>query len=121
MLCVPVTNSEGKTIAVVQAINKLDTGTASIQRRTSSKARLERHASRIKREGVGQVGFNHNDLRTLQSLCSHIAVALERLDGSDEDEGKDLKETIRLLKNGGTQAGQEAPFGFRERRPLHKD
>jgi len=118
MLCVPVIGSDGKVIAVVQAINKLDTGTAKIQRQPS---KIQRHESRLKKRADhhGQGGFNHNDLRVLQALCSHIAIALERLD-STEDEGKDLRETMKLLKNGGTTV-QEAPFGFRERRPLHKD
>ena len=123
MLCVPVMNSDGKVIAVVQAINKLDSGTANIQERPSKI--VQRRESRIKRVGStshAKGGFSHIDLKVLQSLCSHIAVALERLD-SPEEEGHDLKETIRLLKNGegGTKHEHAAPFGFRERRPLHKE
>jgi putative methionine-R-sulfoxide reductase with GAF domain len=118
MCCVPVTNTEGKVVAVVQAINKLEGGTARIQRQQS---KIQRQQSILKnRVAHGKGGFNHNDLRVLQSLCSHIAVALERLD-SAEDEGHGLRATMDMLKKSGSFKHADAPFGFRERRPLHKE
>ena len=73
MVCVPVLDSQGRAIAVIQAINKAD-----------------KHKSLR--------GFTDHDVQILKSLASHITVSLQRM---NHDEGLRLRDTITMLKEQG--------------------
>lgn len=80
MVCVPVLDSQGRAIAVIQATNKT-----------------------LKRKGThpfskSQGGFTENDVQILKALASHITVSLQRM---NHDEGMRLKDTITMLKEQG--------------------
>ena len=88
MLCVPVSDGNGNTIAVIQAINKTD---------DSPRAKT----------GAADAGFNNHDVQVLQALASHVSVSLQRMyyEAKDaEDEEFQLKDTIQILK--GSAFGQ---------------
>jgi hypothetical protein len=69
MLCVPIVDSSGRPIAVLQAINN-----------------------------TGQAPFGENDEQILKALASHISVSLQRM-YDDEDDSTRIKDTIKMLKD----------------------
>lgn len=82
MLCVPVIDSHGRVIAVIQAVNKQSKG---IARRDTN------HSVKV--------GFTATDVQVLKVLASHVAVSLQNL--YQDDAELSLKETIRILKDQG--------------------
>jgi putative methionine-R-sulfoxide reductase with GAF domain len=70
MLCVPIVDSTGRPIAVLQAINN-----------------------------EGQDPFGENDEQILKALASHISVSLQRLYDDEEDASTRIKDTIQMLKD----------------------
>jgi GAF domain-containing protein len=112
MLCVPVLDSQGRAIAVIQAVNKVSKGTT---------------LGREDRDGVGDAapfastsslsslpllspthGFTNHDVQVLKALATHISVSLQRMYedlGSGSEELR-LRDTISMLKgSGGPQGG----------------
>ncbi|GKY91592.1 hypothetical protein MPSEU_000131700 [Mayamaea pseudoterrestris] len=84
MVCVPVLDSQGRAIAVIQAINKTD----------KRKGNLDAVDPISKTQG----GFTNNDVQILKALASHITVSLQRM---NHDEGMRLRDTITMLKEQG--------------------
>lgn len=89
MLCVPVTDGKGRTIAVLQAVNKRND--------------TER-------------GFTTSDMQILKALASHISISLQRIN-RDEDTEHSLKDTIQMLKDYGLK-GIADDAQSKTRRPL---
>lgn len=119
MICVPVLDSDGKILGVVQAINRKgyrnEVGGGAPRNHPSGHRQLRRSSSL----GVRR-GFTNRDLQVLLALSSHVSVALQTLKA--EDGMSRLKDTIRVLKaEGGVIENKNRVVGFRERRPLHVD
>lgn len=76
MLCVPVFDVEGKIIAVIQAINKVE---------QNATEEVKSHTK----------GFTSADAKVLQSLASHISVSLQNI---HLEEDASLKQIIKILK-----------------------
>lgn len=91
MVLVPVIDSHGRVIAVIQAINKKSKG---IARRDTNHSVAG--------------GFTPTDVRVLKVLATHIAVSLQNL--YQEDAELSLKQTIQILKDQGL-AGYDGPPG----------
>lgn len=90
MLCIPVMDSAGRPIAVIQAINKVGKGREDDEHILGSLANEPRT-------------FTENDVQILKALASHISVSLQRMyeqAGGDEAEMR-LKDTIHMLKKYG--------------------
>mmetsp|Transcript_24230 Transcript_24230/g.55164 ORF Transcript_24230/g.55164 Transcript_24230/m.55164 type:complete len:109 (+) Transcript_24230:1324-1650(+) len=81
MICCPVFDSKGNVIAVINATNKQDQGSATFSESDSSKPRE----------------FLTNDIQALQALGTHVSVALQNLEDMDDD-NMSLAETIKMLK-----------------------
>lgn len=105
ILCVPVFDAHGDVIAVIQAVNKIAVGSAT---GTQGKGSLSRK---------GQ-GFTSNDMQVLQALAAHVSVSLQSM--HEEDAVISLSDTIKVLKEHGTDAIEDHPTssGPRRRRPL---
>lgn len=102
MLLVPVCDSQGRVIALIQAINKVRKG---IVRETDPPTRSERG------------GFTSSDVQVLKVLASHVSVALQAM--KEEETEMSLKETILTLKEHGIAGlGEDQAQGFRQRRAL---
>ena len=71
MICVPVLDVYGNTIAVIQATNK--------------------------KEGSSTEGFSQSDEQILQALATHISVSLQNMHSETDTS---VKEVIQILKNG---------------------
>ena len=82
MIVVPVFNSRGQVIGILQAINKVSRG---LTRRDTN---YSKHAS-----------FTKTDESILKVLASHIAVSLQAM--YEEDAEISLKHTINILKEQG--------------------
>jgi tRNA-specific adenosine deaminase 1 len=102
MLCVPVMDSSGRPIAVLEAVNKVAKGVEDDQDDTD----YSQHAP----VALGELpskepkSFTENDLQILKALASHISVNLQRMfEHGDEDDESRLKDTIRLLKDYGLE------------------
>jgi len=91
MACMPVFDQQGRVIAIIQAINKVDTGSAS--------ADGEKTKSTIVRKGQG---FTPKDMQVLQALASHVSVSLQNMHSKDST--MSLRDTIQILKEHGTDA-----------------
>ena len=91
MLCVPVLNAEGNTIAVLQAINKIGKGLGDSDNNFKRKKLWEKE---------NDLAFTNQDVQILKALASHIGVALQRLFESEEDEMR-VRDTISMLKEYG--------------------
>ena len=98
MVCVPVIDSHGRVIAVIQALNKTSKG---IARRDTN------HSVRG--------GFTPTDVQVLKVLASHVAVSIQNL--FQDDAELSLKQTIGILKDQGL-AGlpEDGPSGERRLR-----
>eukprot|EP00980_Cylindrotheca_fusiformis_P001095 scaffold305_cov110-Cylindrotheca_fusiformis.AAC.13 len=83
MLVVPVFDHEGRAIAVIRAMNKVD------------------------EDGSGK-GFTDMDVQILKALASHISVSLNSIYQDQDDEEVRLRDTIRILKEQGLD-GIEKP------------
>jgi GAF domain-containing protein len=82
MLCVPVFDSRGRVIAILQAINKVNRGLT----RRDSHHTTDPH-------------FSKTDESILKVLASHIAVSLQNM--YEPDVELSLNETIDILKEQG--------------------
>ena len=94
MLCVPVLDSQGRTIAVIRAINK-----------------KEGKGNKSRNHGV----FTNADVQILKALATHISVSLQRMYEEGDSEELRLKDTIQMLKDYGLSGMEKQAFG---RRPL---
>jgi tRNA-specific adenosine deaminase 1 len=102
MLCVPVMDSSGRPIAVLEAVNKVAKGVEDelddIDNNHPIPVALGELPSKEPRS------FTENDLQILKALASHISVNLQRMfEHGDEDDESRLKDTIRLLKDYGLE------------------
>jgi len=82
MLCVPVFDVNGSVIAVIQAINKVEQGSAK--------------SSKMRRRFTMSKGFTVSDAKVLRSLASHISVALQNM---HREQDTTLKEIVKILKD----------------------
>ena len=104
MLCIPVMDSAGRPIAVIQAINKVGKGRGDEDHILGSLDNEPRT-------------FTENDVQILKALASHISVSLQRMyeqAGGDEAEMR-LKDTIHLLKKyglAGLDDEHQQPYKF---------
>ena len=96
MLCIPVMDSAGRPIAVIQAINKVGKGRDD-----------EEDAPSVTVPGAspleGPRSFTENDVQILKAVASHVSVSLQRMyeqAGGEEAEMR-LKDTILMLKKYG--------------------
>lgn len=98
MVCVPVLDSAGKTIAVIRAINKTEKG--SIGRGSSGQKAGENGDMT---EDIQRRGFTNNDVQVLKALASHISVSLQYMYQDDQEEAAAMgvKDTIQILKEHG--------------------
>mmetsp|Transcript_24501 Transcript_24501/g.36345 ORF Transcript_24501/g.36345 Transcript_24501/m.36345 type:complete len:452 (+) Transcript_24501:132-1487(+) len=86
MVCVPVKDTQGRVIGVLQGINKIQRGNV-----------LRRHDSYV----GSTPAFTRTDFSVLQVLASHISVSLQTTYELEEDAGWSLKNTISILKEQG--------------------
>jgi hypothetical protein len=91
MVCVPVFDSRGRVIAVLQAINKVNRG-------------LTRRDSHLN----VNPSFSKTDESILKVLASHIAVSLQNM--YEPDVEISLNETINILKEQGLAGLPEQQF-----------
>jgi hypothetical protein len=117
MLCVPVLDSQGRAIAVIQAVNKVSKGTTAGREDgggTASGAAAP-FASTSTTSPLSSLpllspthGFTNHDVQVLKALATHISVSLQRMYedlGSGSEELR-LRDTISMLKgSGGPQEG----------------
>ncbi|GAX09848.1 hypothetical protein FisN_11Lh174 [Fistulifera solaris] len=96
MICVPVLDGNGKTIAVLQAINKVGKGQVGDEQQQQPWMVEESNRPRP---------FSRQDVQILKSLASHIGVSLQQLyDTAGEEENElRLKDTIQVLKQYGLE------------------
>lgn len=112
MCCVPVVDSQGKTIAVIRAFNKIGEGSAG---RGDEPKVVQERSSQARR-------FTDNDVQVLKALASHISVTLQYMyQERDEDAAMGVKDSIRLLKEHGLAGIQEETSPFKRRTPLFPD
>lgn len=78
MVVVPVLDYQGRAIAVIRAMNKVQGGDSA-------------------------TGFTDMDVQILKALASHISVSLNSVYQDQDDEEVRLRDTIRILKEQGIQ------------------
>ncbi len=88
MVVVPVLDGQGRTIAVIRALNK----------KTSDFARKK----------PDHEGFTDADVQILKSLASHISVSLQSFFRDEENHEMRLRDAIRILKEHGLE-GMDDP------------
>lgn len=81
ILCVPVFDSHGNVIAVIKALNKIGTGSASPS------------------DDWKGGGFTSSDVRVLKALATHVSVSLENL--YDAEDKVSLRNTMHILREHG--------------------
>lgn len=92
MVCVPVLDGEGKTIAVIQGLQKIGKGTA----------------YDIPVGSPSTKGFTVADVQVLKALASHISLSLQQLHQSEEEEeSRRLQNAIRIMKESGITKGSD--------------
>ena len=92
MVVVPVLDGQGRTMAVIRAMNKQTHPTTTTTTTTTTLPSFP-----------AKNGFTDADVRILKNLASHISVNLQ---GFFRDQGKEemrLRDTIRLLKQHGSE------------------
>jgi GAF domain-containing protein len=110
MVVVPVLDGQGRTIAVIRALNKIpeeatrNNSSRPAEPGTMAHARgvLVRAASRRIVQPTPE-GFTDADVQILKSLASHVSVSLQRLFQDEENEEMRLRDTIRILKEQGLE------------------
>jgi GAF domain-containing protein len=116
MVVVPVLDAQGRTIAVIQAMNKHLRGAAG-----GAKETLSRDSSTSTTTTKLQ-GFTNQDVQILVTLASHISVSLQSFYvDADADEEMRLRDTIRILKEhglAGIAPTQEDESSKRQQRQL---
>jgi len=108
MVVVPVLDQQGRTIAVIQAMNKISGGQDG-----NKNSKLNRNKKYSETETL-QHGFTDHDVQILMTLASHISVSLQSIyvDATEQDEEElRLKNTIRILKEHGISGIQRAAEG----------
>jgi GAF domain-containing protein len=115
MLCVPVLDSQGRSVAVIQAINKVHkTG-------NGSKDEPPESSPTVAPAKQTQRGFTPYDIQILKALASHIGVAIQRMYDSDGNDAElRLKDTIQMLKDYGLAAITD-DSALSNRQPLFPD
>ena len=92
MLCVPILDGDGRTIAVIQSLGKFSKGTA---------------YDKVD-DGASVNVFSNSDVQTLKALASHISVSLQHMyEVEEEEESKRLQDAIRIMKESGITKGSE--------------
>ena len=99
MICVPVLDGNGKTIAVLQAINKVGKG------QTTERDEPQPQQPWMVNEKNKPRAFSQQDVQILKALASHVGVSLQHLyDTAGEEENElRLKDTIQVLKQYGLE------------------
>lgn len=90
MACIPVHDALGNVVAVIQAINKVGTGTV-----PSGQFLRRRNTKNWKEKG-----FTKDDVQVLQALATRISITFEGM--SSENQKVHLRDTIKILKEHGT-------------------
>jgi GAF domain-containing protein len=90
MTCVPVHDALGNVVAVIQAINKVGTGTV------PSGQFLRRRITVDWKEK----GFTKDDVQVLQALATRISITFEGM--QRENQKLHLRDTIKILREHGT-------------------
>jgi len=90
MACIPVHDALGNVVAVIQAINKVGTGTV-----PSGQFLRRRNTMNWKEKG-----FTKEDVQVLQALATRISITFEGM--QSENEKVHLRDTIKILKEHGT-------------------
>jgi GAF domain-containing protein len=101
MICIPVMDSAGRPIAVIQAINKVGKGREDDDDDDGEPALVIPGLLSSSLEGPRS--FTDNDVQILKALASHVSVSLQRMyEQADGDEAEmRLKDTIQMLKKYG--------------------
>ena len=91
MLCVPVLDGEGRTIAVIQALGKVRVSAV-----TGAAGSLVAKS------------FSTADVQVLKALASHISVSLQHMyEAEEEEESRRLQDAIRVMKESGINKGSD--------------
>lgn len=108
MICVPVLDGNGKSIAVLQAINKIGKGQTGDEQQQQPWMVDDSNNNNNNKPRA----FLQQDVQILKALASHIGVSLQQLyetAGEQENELR-LRDTIRVLKKYGLEGLKgEAP------------
>lgn len=88
--CIPVHDALGNVVAVIQAINKVGTGTV-----PSGQFLRRRNTKNWKEKG-----FTKDDVQVLQALATRISITFEGM--QSENQKVHLRDTIKILKEHGT-------------------
>mmetsp|Transcript_23 Transcript_23/g.31 ORF Transcript_23/g.31 Transcript_23/m.31 type:complete len:475 (-) Transcript_23:51-1475(-) len=85
LACVPVFDAEQRVIAVIQAVNKIE----------SSPSITKDEEEKIN----GELIFSHKDVQVLEALATHVSVSIQNF--QEEENELKLKDTIKMIKNHG--------------------
>jgi len=100
MICVPVLDGNGRTIGVLQAVNKIQKDNETNEKAGDNEDGTEEQVN----ENEEINGFEDSDINILQALASHVSVSLQRMyyEGAGvEEEEHEMKKTIQILKTSG--------------------
>ena len=96
-VCVPVLDGQGRTLGVLQAINKVGPGREDLEEDEEDEPPTWMTKGPYKRRR-----FTEQDVQILKALASHIGVSLQQLYENDgEEEEMRLRDTIRIMKEYG--------------------
>mmetsp|Transcript_35511 Transcript_35511/g.50358 ORF Transcript_35511/g.50358 Transcript_35511/m.50358 type:complete len:133 (-) Transcript_35511:48-446(-) len=127
MVCVPVFDSQGRVIAILQGVNKyarglarrdshfvLNTDTDTDTDEDEDAADDDANGKKKKKKkpspssSLSSPGFSKTDVSVLTVLASHIGVSLQNMMYSEQDVELELKDTIKILEEHGL-AGLPTP------------